>query len=381
MNNTVSPLHSEYIIDGVHMETTPEYMIKECLPLDSPDKNTLSISKSPIVDESNTYIAQPATYDSDKLLDYLQECINNPRSEDYVSTLHPKSSSTRAAAKALIDSIWKQGVFQMENLAFNISWEWDTNKIGNLAAFYNSVDALTQYIFDLGLKISNFNFVETTGECRLKISTSIIENEDTELLSFFNEDDANMSKAIVRMEDGRYCPERAINIDDSTFVYIPFDTCPPRLGDSLLESVVGKSQGASPNIMDSAYFIDSFEVVRELVEDGVALSGDTTAHGGVISALESLRGDLGVVMDISNLQSSYMEEDLIKLLFTEIPGVILQIKNTDMDYVDSQLLLQEIAYYPIAYISKNTDLKVVCEKNSKINGILDSLLREQSYEG
>ena len=85
--------------------------------------------------------------------------------------------------------------------------------------------------------------------------------------------------------------------------------------------------------------------------------------------------------DLSGLMSSYQEEDTTKMLFAEVPGVLLQISGNDFDYLDSQLLLQDIAYYPIGHPdSESKGLKFSKGPKEAVAGILASLL-EQASEG
>ena len=62
---------------------------------------------------------------------------------------------------------------------------------------------------------------------------------------------------------------------------------------------------------------------------------------------DSCNGDID--LDISGIEQAYIETDAIRILFSEIPGVVIQIRDSDYDYVDAQFLLQDIAYYPIGH--------------------------------
>ena len=76
-----------------------------------------------------------------------------------------------------------------------------------------------------------------------------------------------------------------------------------------------------------------------------------------------------------------MEDDSTKVLFSEVPGIVIQVSGQDMDYLDSQLLLQDIAYYPIG--KPSSEIKGVKLSNSAdftVAGILASLL-EMASEG
>ena len=82
---------------------------------------------------------------------------------------------------------------------------------------------------------------------------------------------------------------------------------------------------------------------------------------------------------ISGIMSSYQEDDPTKILFSEIPGVLIQIRDNDYDYFDSQMLLQDIAYYPLGHPSASAKGISFKEKSrNSVAGILASLLSQAS---
>ena len=86
-------------------------------------------------------------------------------------------------------------------------------------------------------------------------------------------------------------------------------------------------------------------------------------------------------MNISGIISSYMEEDTTKILFSEIPGIIIQVSESDMDYLDSQLLLQDIAYYPLGKPSTSfKGVRISRNVDATVAGILASLM-DMASEG
>ena len=161
-------------------------------------------------------------------------------------------------------------------------------------------------------------------------------------------------------------------------IYIPFDTCKFRLGGSLLAEKTGLAGGKAPDIMDSDYFIDCFEVVREFVEDGVIVSGAATGPGGLIATLNRMSNGMtaGIDADISGICRSYGETDITRILFSEVPGAVVEIRDSDFDYVDAEMLLQDVAYYPIGHPGK-PGLRITSGNQDGVAGILQSLLGQE----
>ena len=85
---------------------------------------------------------------------------------------------------------------------------------------------------------------------------------------------------------------------------------------------------------------------------------------------------------LKGLETAYGEKDCIRILFSEVPGVIIQIRDSDYDYVDSQLLLQDIAYYPLGHPDpgrKGIDISETGRPD--VFSILEALLNGQAPEG
>jgi hypothetical protein len=77
--------------------------------------------------------------------------------------------------------------------------------------------------------------------------------------------------------------------------------------------------------------------------------------------------------------ASYQEENTTKILFGEVPGVLIQVSEDNYDYVDAQLILQDVAYFPVGTTTvSHTGVKVTRSEKNGIAGILASLLGQAS---
>ena len=91
--------------------------------------------------------------------------------------------------------------------------------------------------------------------------------------------------------------------------------------------------------------------------------------------------DCGIDLEIGGLMSSYQEEDQMKVLFGEIPGVLLQVNDYEYDYLDSQLTLQDVAYYPVGRpTDEHRKMNITRSSKGGVADILASLLA-QATEG
>lgn len=206
-------------------------------------------------------------------------------------------------AEAVLDSLWRKGDFTIGDLSVSLEWRWENNGIGKMAAFYESVKVAAEYLEGLDIPIHGATFVESSP-VSLEVRT-------------------NHSNA------GRALPETTVKDPDSWIVFVPFDTDGYLLNEPA----------------DTDYFIDAYEVVRELVVDGVAIS----AHTATVD---------------------------------NIPGAVLQIRDSDFDYIDAEFLLQDVAFYPVGHPTEDgREPEIRINHDSGINKILASIIRSHSSEG
>lgn len=384
MKENESALYSHYLIDGVWQEMTPADLLDECMEY---DESEMQSSESfgtfdDIIDETSDRPVTPFTYDRGMSLAYAASISEACDAGRTFSMLYPDHFTRLHIAEALISRLWSKGHFRLGNLRLWAQWDWNTRPMGNMAAFYTSASAASDYIYSLGVRMSDYLFIEGDGESNARFfawlpDTAIDEEEEHYDTVLFKSSPYESRHPWIG--DERKCPATMVMDEESWLVYIPFDTCPFKLGGSLFAQVNGHTGGPAPQIMDADYFIDCYEVVRELVEDGIVAAGISIGNGGLGTAAVRFCEDMGAALDLSGIMASYQEDDPVRILFGEIPGVLVQIRDNDYDYFDSQMILQDIAYYPLGHPSASGTGITFDEKGkTSVAGILASLLSQTS---
>lgn len=393
MKKNSSALYSGYIIDGAKMDQTPARMLNECMTPGAEQYPDCCPGQTGdmIIDESTDPVPGSCRPDSLLIPEYMKQLSVLRTSFRRFKAGDPAFLTRLRIASAIIDSIWSEGHFRLDNLRLSLGWQWDGKAIGSMAAFYASAEAAAGYIYDLGATLEEYSYTEiqeeetepagnilnvsvtgTDSDRTGQAGTGIREEDEPDIPARDSED--------IWLSDRRKCPDKAVDTARSILLYIPFDTCAHRLGSSLLEQITGTTGDISPEIRDPDYFIDCYEVVRELVEDGIIMSAETISDGGLLTAAYRLCRETGATIDVSGVISSYMENDIVKILFSEVPGALVQISENDSDYVDAQLLLQDIAYYPVGTPGRaGGKVEVVNGTRSGVAGILASLLNGQDF--
>lgn len=391
MKNTDAILHSDYIIDGMKMEATPAQMLSECMTTGDTGP-AVDRGYPPVVDEPSDPAPGAARYSVENIREYLRAMEDTPDMKRDIPAEFAGAYTRVAIARTLIEALWREGHFSLEDIEMRAVWEWNCSPVGNMAAFYFSAEAASQYLYDLGVRLSGYSIEGSPDRNRLRLedlgirhdALFTVEAEDPEPVIEDGGEDAageypEHSETVVRLPEARKCPDTAVPDRRSWLIYIPFDTCPFKLGGSMFSGEFGNNGDNAPDIKDPDYFIDCYEVLRELVEDGIIISGVTISYGGLGTAAERLCRKSGCTLDLKGVESAYVEKDPVRILFSEIPGVLVQIRDSDYDYVDAQLLLQEIAYYPLGH--PDPDIKGISISESgrpDVFSILEALLNNPS---
>lgn len=407
MKERTSPLHSAYFIDGIRHAVSPAEMLEAAKRPDGADEAAVRRAlaemreqAAPIADETMDRNPAEGSFPAENIGSYLEKVLKDGQLKTEVPLAFPESYSKWAVAGALTESLWHTGHFTLGDLSLHVSWQWDCDGLGNMAAFYRSVSALTDYIDALDLSIGTYVF-KPGNVCTLSVKAALSGNvgkpaegpvgEGTwpddrpeELPDGTENAGPHFPKGRkTGMGSRRKCPKTVSGDRSNRVVYIPFDTCGHKLGGSLLSRVTGEPAAGDLQIGDADYFIDCFEVVREMIEDGIILSGRSIEAGGLLPGLRRFLGTgRGMNADFSGLLRSYGETEPVPLLFAEVPGVLVEIKDSDYDYFDAEFVLQDIAYYPLGRPSRNDRaIRFTVGDPSGLAGILQSLLHNQVSEG
>ena len=348
MSEKPSALQSAYIIDGVQQELTPAQLL-DAETVGSVARTADLKEGQCIVDETLDPVVRTFDFDSGDFCEYL-ESVKSSRRQWPLAYSYPHTRLNIACA--LIDAMWRKGNFRLENICLNLKWNWNESPVGAMAAFYESARSAADYADALGIWFNSYEYHQTDSESSFCVEPDCPEMESVPAVS-----------------------AEVVNDEESWLIYIPFDGSKFRLGASLLAQSIGLA-GASPSYDDVACFVDCYEVVREFVEDGLLLSAATVGEGGLMKTVSDMLGqESDMELDISDIMRSYGEKSPVRVLFSEVPGVIIQIKDYDFDYVDAELLLQDVQYFPLGHPKSGSGkLSVKLSQKSAIEIILDSLM-------
>src|SRR5690606_40770246 len=120
--------------------------------------------------------------------------------------------------------------------------------------------------------------------------------------------------------DSKHAPGRLV-------LYFVIAACPTALCCGAFAPVVGQLGCQILGVADGALFGAAFEAVQQLVRDEAILAGHDITAGGIITALlEMCFPTPGVGLEVTLPDA---QEDLIRFLFSENPGVLIQVNEAE----------------------------------------------------
>jgi phosphoribosylformylglycinamidine synthase len=144
-------------------------------------------------------------------------------------------------------------------------------------------------------------------------------------------------------------------IPGSKLLYIDFSKDEFKLGGSSFGQVLNSLGKSTPTVTDAIYFRNAFEAVQQLIQSGLVVAGHDISSGGLITTLLEMCfpvPEVGLNVDVSALG-----DDLIKILFSENPGVVIQVENESK--VIAVLDQLKISYHVIAELTLHREINLI----------------------
>ena len=281
-----------------------------------------------------------------------------------VALVDPVVGSVMAIAESLTNIVFAPLTHGLSGVSLSANWMWPCRNKGEDARLYDAVEAASQFAISLGINIP-------TGKDSLSM-TQKYAGDEADVLS----PGTVIISAAGEVSDVKKIVSPVLQNEPNSAVYhIDFSFAPLALGGSALAQSLGKLGNETPSVDEPEYFRDAFAAVQELIAGGYVLAGHDISAGGLVTTLLEMcfpNSKGGLKIDFSAIP----ETDLVKLLFAENPGVVLQLKN--LEEAEEILRSNSIGFAKIAELSTERTLDI---KQGKKHLSLDiDALRDVWYE-
>ena len=233
----------------------------------------------------------------------------------------PAAGSILSVSEALTNLVWAPMAEGMDSISLSANWMWPCrSQEGEDARLYTAVKALSDFCCALQINVP-------TGKDSLSMTQKYPDGEKvispgTVIVSAGGEV-SDVKKVVSPV---------LVNNEKTTLYHIDFSFDALKLGGSAFAQSLGKVGDEVPCVQDAEYFRDAFLAVQELVKKDLILAGHDISAGGLITTLlemcfANVEGGLDINLD------KMKENDMVKILFAENPGIVIQIADKHKEEV------------------------------------------------
>ncbi|MDE6371299.1 MAG: phosphoribosylformylglycinamidine synthase, partial [Duncaniella sp.] len=249
-----------------------------------------------------------------------------------VALIDSAKGSVMAVAEALTNIVSTPLDGGIKALSLSANWMWPCKNPGQDAALYRAVEACSDFACALGINIptgkDSLSMTQKYGDDKVYAPGTVI------------------ISAAGEVTDVRKTLSPVLRAKDSTLYYIDFSGDELKLGGSALAQTLGSLGSDAPTVKDPASFVNTFNTVQSLVSKKMLLAAHDVSAGGLVTTLlemtfANMNG--GVQLDTE----AFDEKDLVKILFSENPALVIQVDAAKTERVDAVLDKAGVKYHHI----------------------------------
>lgn len=228
----------------------------------------------------------------------------------------PAAGSVLSVAESLTNLVWAPLADGLDSVSLSANWMWPCRaQQGEDARLYKGVQALSDFCCALKVNVP-------TGKDSLSMTQKYPDGEKiispgTVIVSSGGE-----------VSDIRKVVTPVISNEKSVLYHIDFSFDTLRLGGSAFAQSLGYVGSDVPSVKNPEYFRDAFNAVQQLVDERLILAGHDVSAGGLITCLLEMcfaNSEGGLEINLNGFKGA----DLVRILFAENPGVVVQVAEKD----------------------------------------------------
>ncbi len=251
------------------------------------------------------------------------------------------AGSQNSIGEALTNILWAPLENGLKSVSLSANWMWPCRNEGEDARLYEAVQACSDFAIALGVNIP-------TGKDSMSMKQKYPDGDviapGTVIIS-----------AAGHCSDIQNVVEPVFQRNGGSVYYINFSQDDFKLGGSSFAQTQNKVGEETPNIKDADFFKKAFETIQQLIKDKQIVAGHDIGSGGLITTLlEMCFADTNLSAQISF--KDFQEKDLVKILFSENIGIVLQAKNDAV--FESKLKNEKIEFFKIGTVDSQEILSI-----------------------
>ncbi len=242
----------------------------------------------------------------------------------------PSAGSRNAIGESLSNIVFAPLKDGLQSVSLSANWMWACKNPGEDAKLYEAVEACSAFAIELGINIP-------TGKDSLsmkqKYPTQEVIAPGTVIIS-----------AAGNCTDITKVIEPVLQKNAKAIYYINLSQDDFKLGGSSFAQTLNKIGNEVPTIANAEFFKKTFNLVQNLIHSGKIDAGHDIGSGGLITTILEMcfaENNLGANIDLS----VFSEKDIIKILFAENIGLVLQAdESIETIFAENNLELFKIGF-------------------------------------
>jgi len=257
------------------------------------------------------------------------------------SLIDPVAGTRTAIAEALSNIVWAPIKDGIKGISLSANWMWACKNEGEDARLYAAVEACSEFAIELGINIP-------TGKDSLSMKQKYPNDEVIAPGTVIISAGGNCTDIRKVVEPVLRSHSDVMTVGSIYYINLSQDEF--KLGGSSFAQTLNSIGNEAPTIKDAEFFKNAFNTIQELILDNQILAGHDIGSGGLITTLLEMcfaNVNLGAKIDFS----VFKEIDLVKILFAENIGVVIQAKEDTV--FENKLNSNKIEFFKLGKVVDN----------------------------
>lgn len=240
--------------------------------------------------------------------------------EQPIKMLIDEKAGARMAVGEMLTNMVSARISDLSHIKCSVNWMWAAKLPGEGARIFDAATAVGELMTKLGIAADrgkdSISMAARVGNENIKAPGEVV------ISAYASMPDISKKATPDIKRPG-----------ESKLVLIDLSEGKIRLGGSALAQVLGQLGDESPDLDNPVLFMNAFNTIQRMIDDGLILACHDRSDGGLITTLVEmiLAGNCGMSIELRN------EEEAIPQLFSEELGLVLEYLPTDESRIQSSL--------------------------------------------
>ena len=280
-----------------------------------------------------------------------------------------KAGARMTVGEALSNLVWAR-VSNLEDVKCRGNWMWPAKLEGEACEMYDTCQALCESLIGLGVAMDGGK--DSLSMAATAPGDGVVKAPGQICISCYAMVD-DISRTVT--------PDlKRVSNDTVLLLCEPASRtrrpgCKGRLGGSALAQVFCQLSNDCPDLEQVDAFAACFKTVQSLLDERVILAGHDRSDGGLASCVLEMAfaGNAGCTLDLQSGASAATQEDILRTLFGEELGLVMQVEKDKEQHVLDAFALQGLVCFRIGEVTDGHEIRINVDGKTIISSTVSEL--------